>query len=102
MKHTLITISTLFNLKKIKHFLNITEYKIFPLKSFLITYLLFVTYMYVYSSIRSQVIANIEIQISFENHFRILNARMVQSVESVWTVLYYRIVLILPHSHIRT
>jgi len=25
----------------------------------------------------------------FGNHFRILNARMVQSVESVWTVLYY-------------
>ena len=27
----------------------------------------------------------------FGNHFRMLNARMVKSVESVWTVLYYDI-----------
>ena len=47
MKHTLFTISTLFNIKKLKRFLNITEYTIFLIKSFLITYKLFVTYIYV-------------------------------------------------------
>ena len=32
------TICTLFNLKKLRGFLNITEYKIFLIKSFLSTY----------------------------------------------------------------
>ena len=39
MKHTLFTISTLLNLKKFKRFLNITEYKLFLIKSFLYRYL---------------------------------------------------------------
>ena len=42
----------------------------------------------IYSSIRSLVICKYRDSNMFGNHFRILNARMVQSVESVWTVLY--------------
>ena len=45
MKHTPFTICTLFDFKKLKCFLNITEYTKFLIKSFLITYLLFVTYI---------------------------------------------------------
>ena len=42
----LFTICTLYYLKKLKRLLNIvTEYKIFLIKSFLITYQLFVTYI---------------------------------------------------------
>ena len=88
MKHTLFTISTLFNIKKLKRFLNITEYTIFLIKSFLITYKLFVTYICICSSIRSLVINKYRESNMFGNHFRIINARMVQSVESVWTVLH--------------
>ena len=41
----------------------------------------------IYSLIRSIVICKYRDSNIFGNHFRILNARMVQSVESVWTVL---------------
>ena len=43
---TLFTICTLLNLKNLKCFFNLTEYKIFLIKSFVITYLLFVSYIY--------------------------------------------------------
>ena len=82
MKHTLFTICTFLYLKKLKR-LNITEYKILLIKSFLKTSLLLI-----YGSRRSLVISKYRDSNMFRNHFRILNARMVQSVESIWTVLY--------------
>ena len=36
MKRTVFTICSLFNLEKLKRFLNIAEYKVFLIKSFLI------------------------------------------------------------------
>ena len=86
MKHTLFTICTLFNLKKLQGFLNITEYIIF-LKKKLSHYLLTICYLYVYSSIRSLVKCKYRDSNMFGDHFRILTARMVQSVELEWTVL---------------
>ena len=83
MKHTLFTICTLFNLKRLfkyNRILNIS-YKKLPY------YLLIICYLYICSSIRSLVICKFRDSNMFGNHFRILNARMVQSVESVWTVL---------------
>ena len=56
MKYTLFTICTLFNLKKLKHFLNITEYKIILLKSFLIAYLFL---LLIYSAISYYLITNL-------------------------------------------
>ena len=41
MKHALLS----YTLKKLKGFLNTTEYKIFLIKSFIIAYKLFVTYI---------------------------------------------------------
>ena len=49
--------------------------------------LLIICYLYICSSLRSLVICKYRDSNMFGNHFRILNARMVQSVESVLTVL---------------
>ena len=43
--------------------------------------------LFICSSLRSLVICKYRNSNMFGNHFRILNAGMVQSVESVWTVL---------------
>ena len=63
MKHTLLIICTLLNLKKLKSFLNITEYKVFLIKSFqTINY-----FLLIYSSIRSLVICKYRFKFKSEN-----------------------------------
>ena len=65
-----------------KSFLNITEYKIF-LKNYyllIITIILLLSLLLIYSSIRSLVSCKYRDSNMFGNHFRILNARMVQSI----------------------
>ena len=85
MKHILFTICTLYNLKKLKRFLNITRnisYKKLPYNQLIICYV-----YNIYNSIRQLVICKYRDSNMLGNHFRILNERMVQSVKSVWTVL---------------
>ena len=73
MKQTIFSICTLFKLKKLERFLNITEYKIFLIKGFLICTWPINYLLLIYSSIWLLVICKYRDSNMFGNHFRILN-----------------------------